>query len=177
MSEISPWNDRRPISSESRQVSRQRGILNAYIRLVTARIEAAADIQATRTDGDPLRRPPQQPEHRGRRPALRPHPCTGHSCDHCPTCERLGICCLTVNSGAQPVVNAPGMEYLRSALMEERAVGSCRPSLRELADRQEAAVLPGSLPSGESRLALPPGTAASTVERLSAALDEARTRR
>lgn len=123
-----------------------------------------------------LRRP-RQPQHRDWRSALRPHPCTGHSCDHCPTCERLGICCLTVRSGAQPVVNAPGVESLRSALVEDRAADTRRPSLRELADPQEAPVLPGSLPSGEPHLTLPPGNAASTVERLNAALDHMRATR
>lgn len=31
------------------------------------------------------------------------HPCAGHACDHCYTCDVLGICCATVpqNTGAR----------------------------------------------------------------------------
>lgn len=52
MSDLMPYNDSQPIMrrTESRQLGRALGRLNADVSIQTARIEAAAEVQAIRAD-------------------------------------------------------------------------------------------------------------------------------
>lgn len=104
------------------------------------------------------------------------HPCAGHSCDHCFSCEVLGICCLTapaVNPGVVDTISATSatrgnLADLRTALSEDREQHA-HVSLQTVADAQTVAAhpdRPDDLEPGTMPLALPPGRGDPLVLRL-----------
>lgn len=71
------------------------------------------------------------------------HPCADHPCDHCYTCDVLGICCSTISSSQRALFETCGeiqRERLHDAINDETGPP---PSLPELICR-EAGYLPTS---------------------------------
>ncbi|HVE45133.1 MAG TPA: hypothetical protein VNA57_00095 [Acidimicrobiales bacterium] len=65
------------------------------------------------------------------------HPCAGHACDHCATCDVRGICCASIKAPVAATVTATSdtgsLANLRSALAEDNKAGrTSRKGLREL---------------------------------------------
>jgi hypothetical protein len=85
------------------------------------------------------------------------HPCDGHPCDHCYTCDVLGVCCMTVGSGASsrsdPAQNLD--QRLRAALLAERAAHK---SLRQLMQVDAAATHQGHVEGRSGSQTLDPAT-------------------
>jgi hypothetical protein len=81
------------------------------------------------------------------------HPCSDHPCDHCYTCDVLGICCSTISSGLHALYETGGeiqRDRLHDAMNDETGPP---PSLPEMICR-EAGYLPTS-----TRLGLGPAPA------------------
>lgn len=73
------------------------------------------------------------------------HPCAGHPCDHCFTCDVLGVCCASISAEQRARLEAdqraPDSAQLRAAIAQEaRTV----PSLPELVRREAWQALPTS---------------------------------
>jgi len=69
---------------------------------------------------------------------MRPHPCAGHPCDHCFTCDVLGVCCASLSSGQRARLEADDQaqpDRLRAAIAQDAGTV---PNLPELV-RQDAA--------------------------------------
>jgi hypothetical protein len=60
------------------------------------------------------------------RNGTRSHPCDGHPCDHCYTCDVLGVCCQTVGLHVAP-------DMLRAAIIQD---AQTVPGLPELVRRE-----------------------------------------
>lgn len=43
-----------------------------------------------------------------------PHPCADHACDHCYTCDVLGICCSTGRVTSAPVADLPDDDLIEA---------------------------------------------------------------
>jgi len=81
------------------------------------------------------------------------HPCDGHPCDHCYTCDVLGVCCATVSPGQprQSETQARSERLHKAIILEAGTVPGLADLVRLDAERQRS---PKSLPMS-SLLGLP----------------------
>jgi hypothetical protein len=86
---------------------------------------------------------------------MSPHPCDGHSCDHCYLCDVVGICCMTITPQQREQLEADDgtqRERLRTAIVLE---AGAMPSLGELVRRDAERWRPAPLLSSPSPFVLP----------------------
>lgn len=79
------------------------------------------------------------------------HPCDGHPCDHCYTCDVLGVCCATVSPGQprQSEAQARSERLHEAIIVEAGTVPSLVDLIRLDAERQRPPkLLPMSSPLG-----------------------------
>jgi hypothetical protein len=79
------------------------------------------------------------------------HPCDGHPCDHCYTCDVLGVCCATVSPGQprQSEAQARSKRLHEAIILEARTVPGLTDLIRRDAERERPPkLLPMSSPLG-----------------------------
>jgi hypothetical protein len=66
------------------------------------------------------------------------HPCDGHPCDHCYTCDVLGVCCATVSPGQprQSEAQARSERLHEAIVLEVRTALSLADLIRLDAERE-----------------------------------------
>lgn len=66
------------------------------------------------------------------------HPCAGHNCDHCYTCDVLGICCASVSLDRRVRLTAAGAQCSCDLAAAIRSEAGATAYLRQLIENEAA---------------------------------------